>query len=52
VKNAYKIFIGKPEEKRSLEGPENRWQDNITVDIRGIKCEVVSWIELNQCRVQ
>jgi hypothetical protein len=27
--NAYNIFIGKPERKRSLGGPKRSWEDNI-----------------------
>jgi hypothetical protein len=28
-RNAYRILVGKPEEKRPLGGPRRRWMDNI-----------------------
>jgi hypothetical protein len=34
--NAYKIFVGKPEEKRQLGRPKCRWVDNIKMDFREI----------------
>jgi hypothetical protein len=33
-KNAYKILVGNPEGKRSLERPRRRWVDNIKMDLR------------------
>jgi hypothetical protein len=35
-RNAYRILMGEPEEKRSLEGPRRRWVDNIKMDLGGI----------------
>jgi hypothetical protein len=32
--NAYRIFVGKPEEKRSLGRPRRRWVYNIKIDLR------------------
>jgi hypothetical protein len=29
MRSAYKILVGKPEEKRSLGRPRLRWEDNI-----------------------
>jgi hypothetical protein len=34
MRNAYKIFVGKPEGRRTLERPRRRWEDNIKVDMR------------------
>jgi hypothetical protein len=34
IKNAYKIFVGKPEGKGLLGGLRCRWEDSITVDIK------------------
>jgi hypothetical protein len=31
--NAYKILVGKPEGKRPLGTPRNRWEDNINIDL-------------------
>jgi hypothetical protein len=35
-RNAYKIFMGKPERKRPLGRPRSRWVDNIKIDLREI----------------
>jgi hypothetical protein len=37
MRNAYKIFVGKPEGKRSLGIPGHIWEDNIRLDLRGSK---------------
>jgi hypothetical protein len=39
-RNAYKIMVGKPEEKRPLGRPRRRWVDNIKMD----------WIDMAQDR--
>jgi hypothetical protein len=31
-RNAYRIFVGKPEGKRPLGRPRRRWEDNIRMD--------------------
>jgi hypothetical protein len=36
MKNAYKIFLGKPEGKRPLRRPRNRWEDSIRMGLREI----------------
>jgi hypothetical protein len=33
-RNAYRVFVGKPEEKRPLGIPRRRWVDNIKIDFR------------------
>jgi hypothetical protein len=35
-RNAYRIFVGKPEGKRPLGRPRRRWVDNIKMDLRNI----------------
>jgi hypothetical protein len=35
-RNAYRILVGKPEEKRPLGRPRCRWVDNIKMDLRKI----------------
>jgi hypothetical protein len=50
--NAFKILFGKPEEKRPLGRPRNRWEDNIGMDLRDIGWEGVDWIHLAQDRDQ
>jgi hypothetical protein len=36
TRNAYRILVGKPEEKRALGRPRRRWVDNIKMDLREI----------------
>jgi hypothetical protein len=47
-RNAYKILVGKPEEKRSLGRPRRRSEDNIKMDVRKIGLEVVVCIHKAQ----
>jgi hypothetical protein len=35
-RNAYRILVGNPEEKRPLGRPRHRWVDNIKMDLREI----------------
>jgi hypothetical protein len=37
-KNAYRILVGNPEEKRPLGRPRHRWVDNNKIDIREMGC--------------
>jgi hypothetical protein len=32
-RNAYRLFVGKPEGKRSLERPKRRWVDSIKLQL-------------------
>jgi hypothetical protein len=50
TRNAYKIWVGKPEGKRPLGRPRRRWVDNIKVDLREIGWDGRDWIELAQDR--
>jgi hypothetical protein len=52
TRNAYRILVGKPEEKRPLGRPRRRWVGNIEMDLREIGCNVVDSIELAQDRDQ
>jgi hypothetical protein len=45
MKNAYKILVGNPEEKRPLGKLCNRWEDNIKTNIRQMPCEI--WTSFN-----
>jgi hypothetical protein len=38
-RNAYRILVGKPEEKRPLGRPRRRWVNNIKIDIIEIGCD-------------
>jgi hypothetical protein len=49
---AYRILVGKPEEKRPLRIPRYRWEDNIRMDLREIGWGGMEWIDLAQDRDQ
>jgi hypothetical protein len=51
-RNAYRILVGKPEEKRPLGRPRHRWVDNIKRDLREIGWDAVDWIDMAQDRDQ
>jgi hypothetical protein len=44
--NAYRILMGKPEEKRPLGRPKRRWVDNIKMFLREIGRDGVHWIDM------
>jgi hypothetical protein len=33
-RRVYKVLVGKPEGKRSLERPRHRWEDEFRIDLR------------------
>jgi hypothetical protein len=45
MKNANKILLRKPKEKRPLETPRCTQKDNITTDLRYKECKRVNWIQ-------
>jgi hypothetical protein len=49
-RNVYRILLGKPEGKRPVERPRQRWEDRIKVDLREIGCGGVEWIHPAQDR--
>jgi hypothetical protein len=50
MRNLYKIVVGKPEGRRTLERPTRRWEDNIKMNIKEIGWELVDSIRLAQDR--
>jgi hypothetical protein len=46
----YRILVGKPEGKRPLGRPRRRWEDNIKMDLQGVGCGGMDWIELAKDR--
>jgi hypothetical protein len=50
VKNAYNILVSKSEGEGQLGGPRGRREDNIRLDLREIRWEVVDWIHVTQDR--
>jgi hypothetical protein len=49
-RNAYRILVGKPEEKRPLGIPSRRWVYNIKMDLGEIECGGIDWINPAQDR--
>jgi hypothetical protein len=47
-KNAYRILVGKPEEKT----PRHKWEHNIKVNLRETGWGGMDWIDLAQNRDQ
>jgi len=52
VINAYKILIGKPQEKRLLQTLKRRWEYNIKIDLIETVTEDVEWLKVVQDRLQ
>jgi hypothetical protein len=48
-RNVYRVLVGKPEGKGSLERPRRRWEDGIKMDLTEIGWGV-EWIQLAQDR--
>jgi hypothetical protein len=49
-RNAYRILVGKPEEKSPLGRPRHRWVDSIKMDLREIGWDGMDLINLAQDR--
>jgi hypothetical protein len=50
-RGVYRILVGRPEDKKPLERPRCRWEDNINVDLKEIGIDGANWIRLAQDRV-
>jgi hypothetical protein len=37
-RGVYRVLVGKPEEKRPLERPRCRWENNIKIDLQEVGC--------------
>jgi hypothetical protein len=43
----YRVLVGKPEEKKPLCRPRNRWEDNITIDLQDVGIwRGLSWLRI------
>jgi hypothetical protein len=45
----YRVLVGKPEGKRTLERPRHRWEDNIKMDLQEVGWGVwtgLSWVRI------
>ena len=49
-RGVHKVFVWKPEEKRSLGRPRRRWEDNIKMDLQELGRGCGDWMELAQDR--
>jgi hypothetical protein len=49
-RNAYRLLLRKPEEKRPLGRPKRRWVDKIRMDLEGTGWRGVDWIAVAQDR--
>jgi hypothetical protein len=49
-RNAYRLLVGKPEERRPLGRPRCRWLDNIKMDLVEVGWGDMDWIGLAQDR--
>jgi hypothetical protein len=49
-RGTYRVFVGKPEGKRSLGKHRHIWQDNIKMDIQEVEWGDMYWTDLAQNR--
>jgi len=49
-RGVYRVFVGKPEGKRTLRRPRRRWKDNVKIDLQEVECGGMEWIELARDR--
>jgi hypothetical protein len=52
VRNAYKVLVGNPEWERPLWRHRRRWESNIKMDLKEIRCEGVEFLHLAQGKIQ
>jgi hypothetical protein len=44
-RGVYRVLVGKSEGRRPLGRPRRRWEDNIRMDLREVRCGCVDWME-------
>jgi hypothetical protein len=49
-KGAYRVLVGKPEERRPLGKLRLRWENNIKIDLQEVGWRDTDWIDLAQDR--
>jgi hypothetical protein len=52
MRNAHKILVGKPEEKKPFGRPRHRWENNTRMNLREMGWECMDWVQLLQNRDQ
>ena len=49
-RSLYRVLVGKPEGKRPMGRPRQRWKDNINMDVQEVGGGCGDWMELAQDR--
>jgi hypothetical protein len=49
-RGSYKVLVGKPEVKRPLGRPRHRWDVNIKMDLKEVRCRGMDWFDVGQDR--
>jgi hypothetical protein len=49
-RDAYKILVGRPEERKPVGRPRHRWEDNTKMDLQVVGWWSMEWIELAEDR--
>ena len=44
-RGVYRVLVGKPEGKRPLGRPRRRWEDNIKMDLKEVRCGSI-WLRI------
>jgi hypothetical protein len=52
LRNAYKLFVEKPERNQQLGIPRHRRKDNVKISLNEIGYRCMDWIQLDQNRAQ
>jgi len=52
MRNACKVFAGRPEGMRPLGRPRRIWKGNIRMDLRELGCKGLDWLHLANDRDQ
>jgi hypothetical protein len=45
-RNAYRLLVGKPEERRPVRRPRRMWVDNIKIDLDGVMWTGLVWLKI------
>jgi hypothetical protein len=49
-RGAHRTFVGRPEGRKPIGRPRDRWEVNIKMDLQEVGCRGMDWIELAQDR--